>query len=53
MQEANQQFEAQLRTTLQSLGSSLSLSEGATQVKDATTKLADSYRQTLGRVDCG
>lgn len=52
VQEANQQFEAEVRTIVQSLGSSMSLSEGATQVKDATTKLADSYRQTLGRVDC-
>jgi hypothetical protein len=52
VQEANQQFEAQVRSIVQSLGSSLSVSEGATQVKDATSKLADSYRQTLGRVDC-
>jgi major membrane immunogen (membrane-anchored lipoprotein) len=52
VQEANQQFEADMRTIVQSLGSSLSLREGATQVKDATSKLADSYQQTLGRVDC-
>jgi major membrane immunogen (membrane-anchored lipoprotein) len=52
VQEANQQFEADMRTIVQSLGGSLSLREGATQVKDATSKLADSYRQTLGRVDC-
>jgi hypothetical protein len=52
VQSANQQFEAQLRSIAQSLGEDLSLAEAGTQVKAAATKLADSYRQTLGRVDC-
>jgi hypothetical protein len=52
VQSANQAFESQLRSIVQGLGQDLSLAEAGTQVKAAATKLADSYRQTLGKVDC-
>jgi Tfp pilus assembly protein PilP len=52
VQEANQQFESQLNSIVQSVGTNLSLSEAGTKLKDATTQLASSYKQTLGKVDC-
>jgi len=52
VQDANQQFGDQVRSIAQSVGSSLSLENAATQIKQAGTQLADSYAQTLGKVDC-
>jgi Tfp pilus assembly protein PilP len=52
VQQANQQFESQLNSIVQSVGTNLSLSEAGTKLKDATTQLASSYKQTLGKVDC-
>jgi hypothetical protein len=52
VQEANQQFADSVKSIAQTVGRSLSLSAAGTQLKDATTKLADSYRQTLAKVDC-
>lgn len=53
VQAANQAFRTQLSSIVSDLGDNLSLATAATQLKDAASKLADSYRQTLGRVDCG
>jgi uncharacterized protein YjbJ (UPF0337 family) len=53
VQGANQQFGAQVTAIAQNVGSSLSLKDAGTQVKQAGTQLADSYAQTLGKVDCG
>ena len=52
VQAANQAFRTQLSSIVSDLGDNLSLATAATQLKDAASKLADSYRQTLGRVDC-
>ena len=54
VQDANQAFESQLSSIVESLGQNLSLSEAGTQIKDAATKLANTYQQTLGsvKVDC-
>jgi uncharacterized membrane-anchored protein YjiN (DUF445 family) len=53
VQAANQAFRTQLSSIVSDLGDNLSLATAATQLKDAASKLADTYRQTLGRVDCG
>lgn len=53
VQAANQAFRTQLSSIVSGLGNNLSLATAATKLKDAASKLADSYRQTLGRVDCG
>lgn len=53
VQAANQAFRTQLSSIVSDLGKNLSVATAATQLKDAASKLADSYRQTLGRVDCG
>jgi hypothetical protein len=52
VQAANQAFRTQLSSIVSDLGDNLSLATAATQLKDAASKLAASYRQTLGRVDC-
>jgi hypothetical protein len=53
VQGANQQFGAQVRAITQNIGSSASATDAAAQIKQAGTQLADSYAQTLGKVDCG
>jgi uncharacterized membrane-anchored protein YjiN (DUF445 family) len=53
VQAANQAFRTKLSSIVSDLGDNLSLATAATQLKDAASKLADTYRQTLGRVDCG
>ena len=52
VQAANQAFRTQLSSIVSGLGDNLSLATAATKLKDAANQLADSYRQTLGRVDC-
>ena len=53
VQAANQAFRTELSSIVSDLGDNLSLATAATKLEDATSKLAASYRQTLGRVDCG
>jgi hypothetical protein len=53
VQDANQQFGDQVRSIAQNVGSSLSLKDAGAQIRQAGTQLADSYAQTLGKVDCG
>ena len=53
VQAANQQFQAQVKSITQNVVKSLSLKDAGTQLTQATTQLADSYRQTLAKVDCG
>jgi Tfp pilus assembly protein PilP len=52
VQDANQAFEQQVRSTVQNVGKSLSVSDAETQLRSAVTDLANSYKQTLGKVDC-
>jgi hypothetical protein len=52
VQAANQAFSAQVTTIAGNVGKSTSISEAVTQGKSAVAQLANSYKQTLGRIDC-
>jgi hypothetical protein len=52
VQAANKAFEDQVTTIVGSVGRSTSITQAATQARSAMSELADSYRQTLGRIDC-
>lgn len=52
LQQANQQFETAVTTTLKSLGTSLSLSNAKDKLKTAGQQLVTSYKDTLEPVDC-
>jgi Tfp pilus assembly protein PilP len=52
VQAANAAFTAQVKSIASSVTSNLSLADAGTQLKTAATQLADSYKQTLGKVDC-
>src|SRR5690349_18318558 len=52
VETANQEFADKVRATVQNVGRSLSVADAKTQLKDATTQLASTYKQTLGRIDC-
>jgi hypothetical protein len=52
VKSANQAFSDKVRATVQNVGRSLSVADAKTQLKDAATELASSYKQTLGRIDC-
>jgi hypothetical protein len=53
VQDANKAFTDQVKSTAQNVGRSVTAADAKTQLKDATTQLASSYKQTLGRIDCG
>lgn len=53
VQAANKAFSAQVTSIAQNVGKSLSVADAETQIKASLTQLADSYKQTLGRIDCG
>jgi uncharacterized membrane protein YoaK (UPF0700 family) len=53
VQAANTAFTGQVKSVVQNVGRSLSVADAKTQLKDATTQLASSYKQTLGQIDCG
>ena len=53
VQAANKAFTDQVKSIVQSVGRSGSVEDSKTQLKDATTQLASSYKQTLGQIDCG
>ena len=53
VQAANKAFTDQVKSTVQNVGRSLSAADAKTQLKDATTQLATTYKQTLGQIDCG
>jgi hypothetical protein len=52
-QPATPQFEWQVESTVQALGSSTPLSGAATQLQSAVKQLANGYKQSLARGDCG
>jgi len=52
VQSANAAFRSQMTSLAASVGKSLSLEDAGSQVQTALTQLSDSYRQTLGRIDC-
>ncbi len=49
---ANQAFTSQVTSVVKSVGTSTSLTQAATQIQTALGQLADSYKQTLGKIDC-
>jgi len=52
LEAATHTFETQLTSIVNELSSTLSLSNAATQVKSAVTKLTTSYKQTLAPISC-
>ena len=52
VQSANEAFTQQVKSITSSVTSNLSLSGAGTQLKTAATQLANSYQQTLGKIDC-
>ena len=52
VQAANEAFTQQVKSIASSVTSNLSLADAGTQLQTAVTQLADSYKQTLGKVDC-
>ena len=52
VKQATQEFESQVKSIVQSVGSSKSLSGVATQLGSAVEQLASSYKQSLAKVDC-
>jgi uncharacterized phage infection (PIP) family protein YhgE len=52
VQAANEAFTQQVKSIVSSVTSNLSLADAGTQLKTAATQLADSYKQTLAKVDC-
>jgi len=52
IEAATHTFETQVTSIVNELSSTLSLTNAATQVKSAITKLTSSYKQTLAPIDC-
>lgn len=52
VQAANEKFAAAVRSTLQKVGTSVSLADAASQIKTAFADLESSYRSTFGKLDC-
>jgi uncharacterized protein HemX len=52
VQQATQQFKAQVTSIAQTVGSSTSLSSAGTQLQSAVKQLGNSYKQSLAKVDC-
>ena len=52
IQAANQKFESAVTSSLQSLGTSLSLANAQDKLKTAGQQLVNTYRATLAPVDC-
>jgi Tfp pilus assembly protein PilP len=52
VKQATQEFESQLTSIVQSVGSSTSLSAAATQLQSAVKQLASSFEQSLAKVNC-
>jgi len=52
VKQATQQFESQVKSIVQTLGSTTSLSAAATQLGSAVNELASSFKQSLAKVDC-
>ena len=52
IQDANKAFASQVETVVSNVGKDLSLSNAQAQLTSAAKQLADTYKQTLGRVSC-
>ena len=53
VESANKEFKSQLDSIASGLTSNLSLSGAEQKLKDATQKLASSYKETFATIDCG
>jgi Tfp pilus assembly protein PilP len=53
VQDANQAFSQQVSSIVSTVGRSLSVSDAESQLRSALAELSSSYKQTLGKVDCG
>jgi len=51
--DANKNFESQVRTTFSDLGKSTSATDAKTQLQQAFQSLASTYQQTYAKIDCG
>ena len=51
--EANKNFESQVKSTFSDLGKSTSASDAKSQLEQAFDSLAGSYQQTFAKIDCG
>jgi hypothetical protein len=49
---ANTKFASSVRATLLDVGKTTSLEDASTQLKNAFARLADSYKQAFGSIDC-
>ncbi len=49
---ANKEFVSQLDTIVKDLGTSLSVSEAGTKLKEAAQQLGTAYEQTFAKIDC-
>jgi len=52
VQSANSAFKSQMTSLAASVGKSLSLEDAGSQLQTALTQLSDSYKKTLGQIDC-
>jgi ribosomal protein S20 len=53
VESANKEFSSQLQSIAKNIGSSVSASGAKEQFQAAVKQLADAYRQSFARVDCG
>jgi chromosome segregation ATPase len=53
VESANKEFTSELESIASGLGSNLSLSGAGEKLRMAAQQLADSYKQTFAKVDCG
>ena len=52
VQDANAKFKSQIEQIVTQFTTNLNLSQAQQQVKSAGTQLADSYKASLGKIDC-
>jgi len=52
VKQATQQFDSQVTSIVQTVGSSTSLSAAASQLESALKQLGNSYKQSFAKVDC-
>ena len=51
--DANKNFESQVKTTFSDLGKSTSVTDAKTQLQQAFQSLSSTYQQTYAKIDCG
>ena len=51
--DANKNFESQVKTTFSDLGKSTTVTDAKTQLQQAFQSLSSTYQQTYAKIDCG